>query len=496
MRLIKFLGISLFTLLVLIAVAGGVWKYQLDSPIALKEPQLYEVERGDGARVTLERLQQQGAIKWRWPFELLALWDKQRFAALKVGQFRLEPGMNAYQLLDKLSSNDVVSYTVTIPEGRTFAVMRSLINNLPNVRHDSLAMSDAELMAAIGHEGEQPEGRFFPSTYRFSEGESDLVLFKRAYNTMHEMLEKAWQQRSDDLPYKTSYEALIMASLVEQEAAVPEERSQIAGVFVRRLEKNMRLQTDPTVVYGLHLPNGRVLTRDNLRTDNPFNTYRHAGLPPTPIALPGEAAIDAALNPADSDALYFVAMGNGRHVFSATLAEHNRAVNRYVVQRAKAERSDASQQAAQAISEQGDVPSSQPAEGQAVLFEHWPASGEQGLDPQLLTFIAAHYHSPNEEPERQAMAAALAIDTEADGAITQAALATVLELADSASEQLDQDVVTSVSMQFADHSHAASENASEGSAEAADDAADSNASSEAQKGEQSHHSDSRSHAHD
>lgn len=486
MRLIKFTGMSLVILVVLIAVAGGVWKYQLDSRIALEQPQLYEVKRGDGARVTLERLQQQGVIKWRWPFEALALWDKQRFASLKVGQFQLEPGMNAYQLLDKLSSNDVVSYSVTIPEGRTFAVMRSLINTLPNVRHDSLAMSDAELMAAIGHEGERPEGRFFPSTYRFSEGDSDLTLFKRAYNTMQKMLDNAWQKRSDKLPYKTPYEALIMASLVEQEAAVPEERSRIAGVFVRRLEKDMRLQTDPTVVYGLHLSSGRVLTRDNLRTDNPFNTYRHTGLPPTPISLPGEASIAAALNPDSGDALYFVAMGNGRHVFSATLEAHNRAVNRYVVQRAIAERSkvaNATEQANKLVpAVQCASPLDKQGKAQAALFERLSGDDDNAFDAKVVAFVTAQQRCLSEHIARQALIAALELADDADDAISHDVLATVLELVGDADHELDKDVVESVSCQFAKPSSAsdkAASNASDKAASSAPDEPESSASDEA-----------------
>lgn len=330
MRLLK----SFFLLLLVLAVVltGGYyyWRHQLDAPIALSQPEIYEVRPGDGARATLARLESRGVIAEQWPFKLLGLVEPERLTGLRVGEFMLEPGMSGRELLAKLSSNDVVTYTVTIPEGRTFAQMRGLLDAAPKLEHQSAGLDDEALMEALGYAGEHPEGRFFPATYRYRKGDSDLELFSQAYRLMSRELERAWASRVEGLPYDDPYQALIMASLIEQETGAPEERREIAGVFVRRLERGMRLQTDPTVVYGLGMVSGQGLTRRDLAADNPYNTYRIDGLPPTPIALPGRASIEAALDPAPGDTYYFVAMGNGRHRFSRTLAEHNAAVQRYI----------------------------------------------------------------------------------------------------------------------------------------------------------------------
>jgi len=190
-------------------------------------------------------------------------------------------------------------------------------------------LTDAEILAAIGAEEKHPEGLFAPNTYVIEEGERDLDILRRLYQRQKRILAEEWAGRESGLPYNNAYEALIMASIIEKETGVAEERAQIAGVFVRRLQVGMRLQTDPTVIYGVGERYKGDITRAHLREDTPYNTYRRAGLPPTPIANPGRAAIHAALHPAEGDALFFVATGDGRHIFSATLAEHNRAVNRY-----------------------------------------------------------------------------------------------------------------------------------------------------------------------
>lgn len=184
-------------------------------------------------------------------------------------------------------------------------------------------------MARLGLAGEHPEGRFFPETYYFPRGTSDVEFLKRAYRTMEERLQQEWSRRADGLPYRNAYQALILASIVEKEAAEPSERREIAGVYVRRLRRGMRLESDPTVIYGLGDAFDGNLTRRNLRRPTPYNTYLRKGLPPTPIAMPGGAAIHAALNPAPGDALFFVARGDGTHYFSANLSEHRRAVERY-----------------------------------------------------------------------------------------------------------------------------------------------------------------------
>ena len=252
---------------------------------------------------------------------------------LRSGEFELTPGMSGREMVARLSSDNIVTYRLTIPEGWTFAQMRRALAEAPKLEHRTQDMSDAEVMAALGHEDEHPEGRFFPDTYRYHKGMTDLALLERAYARMDNMLRDAWAGRSDDLPLETPYEALILASLIERETGVPNERRRIAGVFVRRLERGMRLQTDPTVIYGMGEDYDGNITRDDLRRETPYNTYVIDGLPPTPIAMPGEASLEAAVDPASGDALYFVSRGDGSHYFSSTLAEHNAAVRRYILNR-------------------------------------------------------------------------------------------------------------------------------------------------------------------
>jgi|GEM_PF-242565 len=325
----------LFGLIVIIVliVGGGTayWRHELNSPIALNSPQIYEVHEGDGIRATLLRLKSEGIIRQQWPLQWLGVVDRRALTGLKAGEFRLTPNMTLLQMLRKLSSNDVVTYTITVPEGRNFAEMRELFAQAPKLKIETAGLSDQALMAKIGHPDEQPEGRFFPATYRYTKGMTDIQLYRQAYNLMSRTLTEVWNNRDPDLPYDSPYQALIMASLVEEEAARASERAKIAGVFVRRIEKGMRLQTDPSVVYGLHLTSGNQLTRADLLQKTPYNTYRISGLTPTPIALPGYASLEAAVHPEEGDALYFVAKGNGYHQFSATLQEHDAAVKRYIL---------------------------------------------------------------------------------------------------------------------------------------------------------------------
>ncbi|KJS28084.1 MAG: aminodeoxychorismate lyase, partial [Pseudomonas sp. BRH_c35] len=205
--------------------------------------------------------------------------------------------------------------------------------NQPKLEQTLDGLTDAEIMSRIGASGQHPEGRFFPDTYRFTRGTSDADLLRRAYARLEQVLEEEWQQRAEGLPYKDAYQALIMASIIEKETGVPGERGEIAGVFVRRLARGMLLQTDPTVIYGMGEKYKGRITRTDLRTPTPYNTYTNAGLPPTPIAMVGREAIHAALHPADGTSLYFVARGDGSHVFSDTLNQHNRAVREYQLKR-------------------------------------------------------------------------------------------------------------------------------------------------------------------
>jgi UPF0755 protein len=235
-----------------------------------------------------------------------------------------------YQVLLKIGRGDVNQFAVTIVEGWTFAHMRAELNNSPALEHDSASMSDADLLRAMGVPETQAEGLFFPDTYLFDKGESDLSVFKRAYKEGQTHLSQAWTARAPDLAFQTPYEALIMASLVEKETGVQADRGLISAVFSNRLRKGMPLQTDPSVIYGLGAAYDGHLHKRDLQTDTPYNTYLHPGLPPTPIALPGMASLMAAVNPAASHALYFVARGDGHSEFSENLGEHNRAVDKYI----------------------------------------------------------------------------------------------------------------------------------------------------------------------
>jgi UPF0755 protein len=248
---------------------------------------------------------------------------------IKAGNYELRRGMTVYDLFLMITEGSTVQRSITFIEGWSFRQMREALNQHEDIRHLSMPMTDAEIMQHIGAPQSNPEGLFFPDSYFFERGMSDLDILKRAYHTMQRKLERAWEGRAAELPYRTPYEALIMASLIEKETGRSSERPMISRVFLNRLRLGMRLQTDPTVIYGLGESFDGNLRKRDLLADTPYNTYTRHGLPPTPIAMPGMAAIEAALHPANGSALYFVGKGDGSHVFSPTLSEHNRAVNRY-----------------------------------------------------------------------------------------------------------------------------------------------------------------------
>ena len=252
---------------------------------------------------------------------------------IKVGEYAFAPGTTVAQMLDKFIRGDVIQYPLTIIEGWTFRQLLQYMAGLDGLVHTLADVDPQTIMERLDKPGEHPEGRFFPDTYYYTRGMSDVQILKRAYQAMEHFLAQAWQARATGLPYATPYEALIMASIIEKETAVAEERGQIAGVFVRRLQKRMRLQTDPTVIYGIGERFDGNLRHRDLKTDTPYNTYKRQGLPPSPIAMPGGDSIVAALHPSEGDTLYFVARGDGTHYFSATIAEHNRAVRKYQLKR-------------------------------------------------------------------------------------------------------------------------------------------------------------------
>lgn len=347
-------GLGLLCLLLLAAAALGAWgwtHYQrfADAPLAsAATADSVRIERGDGFATALRRLRAAGAdaghdLEWR----LLA---RQMDAAgkLKVGEYALAPDLTPRELLQRMRDGRVIQYRTTLVEGWNFRQLRAALAAADPLEHETDGMDDAALMAALGHPGQHPEGRFLPETYLYQRGDSDLDILRRAHAAMEQALAEAWAARADDAPLATPYEALTLASIVEKETGQASERPQIAGVFARRLRKGMLLQTDPTVIYGMGSAYDGNIRRRDLTTDTPYNTYTRAGLPPTPIAMPGHAALQAAVNPAPGDALYFVSRNDGSHVFSATYAEHNRAVDCYQRRRGCAPGLQPPQRAAQA----------------------------------------------------------------------------------------------------------------------------------------------------
>ncbi|WP_434658278.1 endolytic transglycosylase MltG [Pseudomonas sp. R3-56] len=315
-------------------LGASAWKIHstLQQPLNITQEELLDVPSGTTPTGTLNRLEADGLIKdafWLrvyWRFNLAG-------QPLHSGEYRMVPGMTMDGLIGVWKRGDVVQYSVTLVEGWNFRQVRAALAKDEKLQQTLAGLSDSQVMDRLGHSGIFPEGRFFPDTYRFVRGTSDADLLKKAYDRLEEVLAKEWAQRAADVPYTQPYQALIMASLIEKETGVPQERGQIAGVFVRRLRLGMLLQTDPTVIYGLGERYTGKLTRAHLKEPNPYNTYLVPGLPPTPIAMVGREAIHAALNPADGNSLYFVARGDGSHVFSDDLETHNNAVREYQLKR-------------------------------------------------------------------------------------------------------------------------------------------------------------------
>jgi len=318
---------TLIILLTLLATAGAA--YYVNRPLALPAtPFEFTLKQGSSLKGMARDMQQAGLLEQDWAFVWLArLLGKS--AQIKAGKYALERPVTPLELLDILDKGLVVQGQVSVIEGWTFRQLRAALDASPDVAHDTLNMSDAEILQRIGAAESHPEGLFFPDTYNFSSGSSDLTIFKSAYQAMQQRLREVWAGREADLPLQTPYQALILASIVEKETGTPSDRAMIAGVFINRLRMGMLLQTDPTVIYGLGEQFDGNLRKRDLLADTPYNTYTRGGLTPTPIALPGMAALQATLHPAKTDALYFVARGDGSSQFSGTLEQHNRAVNRY-----------------------------------------------------------------------------------------------------------------------------------------------------------------------
>lgn len=323
------IGVVLLLLVAAGALSADVARF-LDQPLTGDSATTVVIEPGMSFAAVTQRLADEGIIDKPRYQQYFALYARYTGAArqIKSGEYRVPAAATVGELLALLTSGQTVQYRITIIEGWTFAEMRKAIAAQDAIKHTLQDKTAAQIMALLGHPEQKAEGRFMPDTYFFPRGATDLSIYKRAYASMHKFLQQAWAERANNIAVDSAYEALILASIIQKETAVPAERKRIAGVFTRRLKKGMLLQTDASVIYGIKDFNGDI-TSKNLRTDTPYNTYMNPGLPPTPIALPGRASIVAALHPAPGDALYFVAKNDGTHKFSATLAEHNRAVRKY-----------------------------------------------------------------------------------------------------------------------------------------------------------------------
>jgi UPF0755 protein len=339
----KVRGIALWRVILLVvlvaAIVVGSWLFfdwsrfartPLNVPVA---GQSVDVARGASFKDIVRNLRDRGATRasplyWR----VLAI-EMRASGRLHAGEYLLRAGMTPRDLIGDMANGKVMQRNFTIVDGWSFADVRRALAATDTLSHDTAGVDNDELMKRLGNEGEHPEGRFLPETYAYVKGDTDSSILKRAHAAMIETLDAAWTARAKDLPLATSYEALILASIVEKETGRADERPRIAGVFIRRLQLRMLLQTDPSVIYGMGDTYAGNIHKSDLTTDTPYNTYTRVGLPPTPIAMPGRAAIQAALHPVEGRDLYFVAKGDGSHVFSATLDDHNRAVACYQLKR-------------------------------------------------------------------------------------------------------------------------------------------------------------------
>jgi UPF0755 protein len=321
---------KLFTFLVLLAVllTAGLVYWARQPIIESGEPLEFTIVPGSSLRSAMQQVTAAGVPVNSLLMTILAK-ATGNSTKLKAGTYDLKPGTTPIKLVGQLVRGEFAQEALVVIEGWSFRQMRQAIDAHPALRHDTAGLSDRELLAKIGSDYTHPEGLFYPDTYLFAKKLSDLQIYKQAYNLMQKHLQQAWETRDPELPYASPYQALIMASIVEKETGRKADRDLIAGVFVNRLKAGMLLQTDPTVIYGMGERYKGNIRREDLIADTAYNTYTRPGLPPTPIALPGAESLRAALHPAKTDALYFVARGDGSSQFSSSLNEHNNAVNRY-----------------------------------------------------------------------------------------------------------------------------------------------------------------------
>jgi UPF0755 protein len=334
MKSLKSLFLSLFVLAVLAAgvLAGGAW-YWVHHPLSLQgERVIFTVEPGSRLRTIAKNMNDAGVQIQPDAFVLLGRITGHD-TAVKAGAYEVVPGDTPLTLLERMARGDMVQSRLTLVEGWSYDRIRQALREDPDVKQTLAGMSDKELLQRLGSDAPSPEGLFNPDTYVFAPGTSDFDLLKKAYENQRELLQTLWEKRKPDLPLATPYEALILASIVEKETGHNGDRATIAGVFINRLRAGMPLQTDPSVIYGLGDDYQGRLRKKDLQTDTPWNTYTRPGLPPTPIASPGRAALEATLNPDEHGYYYFVSRGDGTSEFSRNLAEHNRAVRKYILGR-------------------------------------------------------------------------------------------------------------------------------------------------------------------
>lgn len=337
MKLFSKLKILALALLVL-ATLVFFYAYNYLNQAVEFESQKVQIKAGSGFSSIAAKLQHQGLITnpnlWKIYARLTG-----KATRVQAGEYQFETGLSPVAMLDKLIKGEVIQHQITLVEGWTFKQFLQALAAEEKLEHKLTGLKPSEIMAKLGDEKRHPEGLFFPDSYQFTLGTSDEDILRRAFKRLETILAEEWQQRAENLPYETPYEALIMASIVEKETGQPSERAEIAGVFVRRLQKGMRLQTDPTIIYGLGDSYKGNIRRKHLKQYTPYNTYVIPALPPTPIAMVGREAIHAALHPQAGKSLYFVAKGDGSHFFSDTLQQHNEAVRRYQLKRVEQYRS-------------------------------------------------------------------------------------------------------------------------------------------------------------
>jgi UPF0755 protein len=312
----------------LLALAAWCAYYPFGAVTLKSSPLSFTINTGSSLRSASQQMVEAGVLDQAMPFEVLT-----RLAGdpknIKAGNYEVETGVTPLELMNKLTRGDYTAVAITFVEGWNFRQVRKVLDEHPGLKHDTQSLSEAEILARLGVQQPSAEGLFFPDTYHFSQGVSDLNILRRSYQLMQKRLTAEWERRPPNYPLASPYEALILASIVEKETGKAVERSLISAVFLNRLKTGMKLQTDPTVIYGLgELFDGN-LRKQDLTTDHPYNTYTRTGMPPTPIAMPGLGSIQAALHPASTDALYFVAKGDGSSYFSRSYEEHDRAVTKY-----------------------------------------------------------------------------------------------------------------------------------------------------------------------